>query len=130
MSIARKILMGLAWLYVLGVVVQFFLAGLGLPQLGGESMEAHEALGYSALHLTPILFLVLVFIAKAPVNLKIITVIFAVVAFVQPIWVTAFEGEFLAAFHVLGALAIFVLAHTIARQATRLVREEQPARVE
>ena len=124
MAIARKALVGLAWFYVLGVAVQFFLAGLGLPQLGGEGMDAHEALGYSALHLTPILFIVLAVIAKAGRNVIALTVVFAVVSFLQPIWVVEFEGEFLASFHILGALVIFVLAHTLARQATHLLRSE------
>jgi hypothetical protein len=31
---ARKIFAGLAWLYLACVVIQFALAGLGLPQLG------------------------------------------------------------------------------------------------
>jgi hypothetical protein len=127
MNIARKILVGLAWLYVLGVVIQFFLAGLGLPQLGGEGMEAHEGFGYSALHLTPILFIILAFVARAPNNLKILTVVFAVISFVQPIWASEFEGEILASLHILGALVIFALAHTIARQATDLMRAQPQA---
>jgi hypothetical protein len=36
---ARKIYVGLAWVFVVAVGVQFFLAGLGV--LGGESIEAH-----------------------------------------------------------------------------------------
>ena len=122
MNIARKILVGLAWLYVLGVAIQFLLAGIGLPQLGNEGMEAHEGFGYSALHLTPILFIILAFIAKAPRNLIILIFVFAVIAFVQPIWAGEFEGELIASLHILGALVIFALAHTIARQATELMR--------
>jgi len=122
MQIARRILIGLAWLYVLGVAIQFWLAGIGLPQLGDESMKAHEAFGYSALHLTPILFIILALVAKAPRTTIGLTVVFAVVAFVQPIWAAEFEGEFLASLHILGALAIFALAHTLARQATRLLQ--------
>jgi hypothetical protein len=124
MAIARKALVGLAWLYVLGVAVQFFLAGLGLPELGGEGMEAHEGFGYSALHLTPILFIILAVVGKAGRNVIGLTVVFAVIAFVQPIWAVEFQGEFLASMHILGALVIFALAHMLAKQATQLLRSE------
>lgn len=122
MQIARRVLVGLTWLYVLGVAIQFWLAGIGLPELGGESMEAHEAFGYSALHLTPILFIILAVVAKAPRTTIVLTVAFAVVAFLQPIWAAEFQGEFLASLHILGALVVFALAHTLARQATRLLQ--------
>lgn len=122
MKTARMALVALAWLYVLGVVIQFFLAGLGLPELGGEGMSAHNDFGYSALHLTPIIFIILAFVAKAPRSVIGLTFVFAIVAFVQPIWTSEFDGEFIAAFHVIGALVIFVLAHTLAKQATQLLR--------
>jgi hypothetical protein len=125
--VARRILVGLAWLYVLGVAIQFVLAGTGLPELGGQGMGGHEAFGYSALHFTPILYLPLAFFAKVPRNMWILIGVFIVVAFLQPIWVTEFQGEWLAALHVIGALVIFILAHTIARQATHLLRQQTPA---
>ena len=37
---ARKFFVGLAWLFVLAVAIQFLLAGLGV--LGGESIDAHR----------------------------------------------------------------------------------------
>ena len=122
MAIARKILAALAWLYVLGVVIQFFLAGLGLPELGGEGMEAHEGLGYSALHFTPILFLIAAFFAKVGRELMILIDVFIVVALVQPLWASEFQGEFLASFHIIGAAVILALSHEIAQRATRLMR--------
>lgn len=121
---ARKILAGLFWLYLIGVVVQFFLAGLGLPELGGEGMDAHEGFGYSALHLTPILFLIIAFFAKVPLPMLILMVVFAVIAFLQPIWAAEFRGEFLASFHILGAAIILMMAHMLARMATRHMRGE------
>jgi hypothetical protein len=35
MDVARKVFVGLAWLFVLAVAIQFLLAGLGV--LGGEA---------------------------------------------------------------------------------------------
>jgi hypothetical protein len=119
-DIARKALVGLSWLYVLGVAIQFFFAGLGI--LGGESMEAHEITGYAALHLTPILIVIVAALSRPPRTLLVLTIVFAVIAFIQPMWVSEFRGEFLGSFHILGALIIFVLAHTIAQRATALMR--------
>ena|SRR5690606_28157625 len=121
---ARKVLAGLLWLYVLGVFVQFFLAGIGLPELGGEGMDAHEGFGYSALHLTPILFLIIAFFAKVSKRLLALLFVFAVIAFVQPIWAAEFQGEFLASLHILGAAVILAMAHALATMATRQMRGE------
>ena len=90
MELARKALAGLLWLYVIGVLVQFFLAGLGLPQLGNEGMDAHEAFGYSALHFTPILFLIIAVVAKMPKRMLAMMLVFAVISVVQPIWAAEF----------------------------------------
>jgi hypothetical protein len=125
MELARKVLVGLAWLYVLGVALQFLFAGIGLPQLGNEGMDLHEAFGYSALHFTPVLFIPLALVAKAPRNLLILIVVFTLVSIVQPIWVSEFQGELIASLHIVGALVIFVLAHSIARQATQLLRSSR-----
>lgn len=131
MSLARKILMGLAWLYVLCVVLQFFFAGLMV--LGTDPSDAagmrdaidlHEGFGYAALHLTPILLVIAAAVGRVPRNLLILTIVFAVVAFLQPIWAAEFQGEFLGSFHVLGAAVILGMSHEIAKRATRLVRGE------
>jgi hypothetical protein len=136
MSVARKILMGLSWLYVLAVLLQFFFAGLMILGTNPSDAEGiqdardlHEGFGYAALHLTPILLVIAAAVGRVPRNLLILTVVFAVVAFVQPIWASEFQGEFLGSLHVLGAAVILGMAHAIAQQSTRLVRGE-PARAE
>jgi hypothetical protein len=126
-DIARKLLMGLAWLYVIGTVAQFFLAGLGM--LGGESMEAHEVFGYAVLHLYPVLMLLIALVARPPREVLIMALVLAVIVFIQPIWVTAFRGEVLGAMHVVMALVIFGLAQQLAIRATRVVRADATAPV-
>ncbi|HEY7465385.1 MAG TPA: DUF6220 domain-containing protein [Dehalococcoidia bacterium] len=121
MSMPGVALVGFAWLYVLGVVIQFFFAGLGA--LGGEDYKAHEGFGWSALFLTPILLLVLTFVAGASLVTRVMTLALVVVAFIQPFWVTEFRDETLGAFHVVGALVIFALAHDIARRSVREMRD-------
>jgi hypothetical protein len=124
--------MGLAWLYVVFVLIQFLAAGLMI--LGFDNADEfedyrsmHEGIGYSALHLTPILFIIAAAIGRVPRNLLVLTIVFAVVAFVQPLWVTEFRGEFLGSLHVLGAAVILAMAHEIATMSTRLVRSEAGA---
>jgi hypothetical protein len=54
-----------------------------------------------------------------------LTVALLILTLVQPFWVTEFRGEFLGAFHVLGALVIAALGHDVAQNATRLVKTER-----
>ena len=130
MSVARKILTGLAWLYVLGIAIQFFFAGLMLlaaPEEQADYVDLHEGFGFAVLHLYPILMLVAAAVGRVGRNLLIATIALVVIVFVEPLWVSEFRGEFLGSLHVLGALVIFVLAHHVARQATHLVRSETAA---
>jgi hypothetical protein len=124
MTVLRRVLAVLAWVYLAAVVVQIFLAGLGLPQLGGEGMGIHADFGYMAVHLTPILLILFAALSRSGSALIWWTVATAVVAFVQPIWVTSFRGEALASLHVLGALVLLALTFQVARLATARVRVE------
>jgi hypothetical protein len=54
---------------------------------------------------------------------RIMTLALVVAAFIQPFWVTQFRGETLGAFHLIGALVIFALAHDIARRSMREMRD-------
>lgn len=119
-----KIFVGLAWLYLLGVAVQFLLAGLIIFDSG--SPDAHEGLGWSIMHLAPVLMLILAFAAKFPSNLVIMTAVLMVIVLVQPFWASEFRDEFLGSMHVLGGMVIALLSHMIAQRATQLVRSASP----
>jgi hypothetical protein len=121
-GLIRKIYAGLAWLYLVGVVVQFALAGLGLPQLGGAGMTAHADFGYIAVHLTPILLVIASLVGRVGRRLIWLTVTMALVAFAEPIWVTEFRGSWVASLHIVGAGVVLVLSWQVARSATSLVR--------
>lgn len=118
----RRIFAGLAWLYLTGVVVQFSLAGLGLPQLGGAGMSAHADFGYVAVHLTPILLVLASLVGRVGRRLIWLTVALALVAFAEPIWVTEFRGSWVASLHILGAGVVLVLSWQVARGSTSLAR--------
>lgn len=122
MTVLRWVFAVLAWAYVAAVVVQMFLAGFGLPQLGGGGMETHATFGYVAVHMTPLLLLLLAAISRAGKTLIWWTATTAAVSFLQPIWVTSFRGEVLAAMHVLGAVILLALSVQVARLATLRLR--------
>jgi hypothetical protein len=102
---ARKIYVWLAWLFVVAVGVQFFLAGLGV--LGGDSIEAHRQWGFTALHLVPILMFVAAIVGRMGRIVLILTGALFLLVFVQPIFADPqLDPQWLRSLHVLNALFI------------------------
>jgi hypothetical protein len=122
MEVARKFFVGLAWLFVLAVAIQFLLAGLGV--LGGESMEAHRQWGFIVLHLIPILMLIAAIVGRMGRNVLALTVVLFLLVFVQPLFADAqLHPQWLRSLHVLNALFIFALGYHLAQRGTRTVRD-------
>ena len=113
--------MGLAWLFVLGVAVQFLLAGLNV--MGNESIDPHRGLG-NLLTVVSILLLILAFTGRAGGRVQVLTAALAVLSVLQSVWAEIHDPAWIRSLHVLGALVIFAVAHAIARDATALSREE------
>ena len=114
MDMARKSFVGLAWLFVLAVAIQFLLAGLGL--LGGESIEAHRQWGFIALHLIPILMLVAAIVGRTGRSVIGLTVLLFLLVFLQPLFADPeLDPQWLRSLHVLDALFIFVIGLHLAR---------------
>ena len=112
MDVARKIFVGLAWLFVLAVAIQFLLAGLGI--LGGESLEPHRQWGFIVLHLIPILMLIIAIVGRMR---------WVLLVFLQPLFVDPeLHPRWLRSLHVLNALFIFALGHHLAQRGTKTVR--------
>jgi hypothetical protein len=121
MHAARRILVGLAWLFVLAVAIQFLLAGLGV--LGGESLEAHRQWGFVVLHLIPILMFTAAIIGRMGRTVISLTVALFLLVFLQPLFVDPeIDPVWLRSLHVLNALFIFALGQYLAQRATRTVR--------
>jgi uncharacterized protein DUF6220 len=121
MDAGRKSFVGLAWLFVLAVVIQFLLAGLGV--LGGESIEAHRLWGFTILHLIPILMLIAAIVGRMGRTVIALTVVLFLLVFLQPLFADPeLAPRWLRSLHVLNALFIFALAHHLAQRATRTVR--------
>ncbi len=120
MDVARKSFVGLAWLFVLAVAIQFLLAGLGV--LGGESMELHRQWGFLVLHLIPILMLIAAIVGRMGRAFLILTVVLFLLVFVQPIFADAqLDPRWLRSLHVLNALFIFTLGIHLAQRSRKLL---------
>ena len=134
--IGPRIYLALVWLYLVGIVVQTFLAGAALFY-PARDFELHRNLGWT-LHLVPVLLLIaavagrvgreLIWWTVALSMLSGLTVLFLTVALlvvqgIQPL-LPGFKADlpWVAALHPVLALAIFWLAITIGLKAWRLVR--------
>jgi Family of unknown function (DUF6220) len=120
----------LAWLFVVGIVVQTFYAGLPLFSRGSD-FEVHIGLGWT-LHLVPILLVVVAAIARAGRGTIWWTVGLLAAVLPQPFLPGLRESApILAALHPVNALLIFGLALVVALRSLAPLRAEatpaQPA---
>ena len=115
MGIARKGFVGLAWLFVISVAVQFFLAGLGV--LGGESMELHRQWGFTALHLIPISMVIAAGVGRMGWGVVGRALGLFLLVFLQSLFASPdLSPQWLRAFHVLDALFILALGLHLVRR--------------
>ena len=115
MTQARVLFFGLAVIYLAGVVVQFFLAGLGT--FGATSFDAHQAFGLILALLTLIL-LVLAVVGKVP-RLLILLAVALLGLNVLQMFLAQVDVEEIAALHVVNALAIVFVAYEIVQRSRR-----------
>ena len=115
MTQARVLFFGLAVVYLAGVVVQFFLAGLGT--FGATSFDAHQAFGL-VLALLTLVLLVLAVVGKVP-RLLILLAVALLGLNVLQMFLARVDVEEVAALHVVNALAIVFVAHEIMQRSRR-----------
>jgi hypothetical protein len=118
-----------AWLFLLAIVVQVFLAGVGLFVPGFDMFAAHRQVGW-LLHGGPVLVLLAAAVAGAGRTTIWLSVALLVLVGFQPFLPTMrADLPWIAALHPVNALAIFGLAITIARRSVGLLRQprESPA---
>ncbi len=119
MKVGRKFFVGLAWLFVLAVAIQFLLAGLGV--LGGESIEPHRQWGFVVLHLVPILMLIAAIVGHMGRTIIALTIVLFLLVFIQPLFADAqLDPRWLRSLHVLNALFIFALGYHLAQRSRNL----------
>ena len=115
MTQARVLFFGLAVIYLAGVVIQFFLAGLGT--FGATSFDAHQAFGL-VLALLTLILLVLAVVGKVPRVLIGLVVVLLGLNVLQ-MFLAQVDVEEVAALHVVNALAIVFVAYEITQRSRR-----------
>ena len=125
MSIWRYLFAASAVLFVIGIVAQIFLAGLGLPGLGGSGMQTHIDFGYT-LSLAPIVPLILAWPARAGRRTIVMCAVLLVITFVQTLLPSTAPGRadipWIAALHPITAFVVLGLGIGVARRAVALAR--------
>jgi Family of unknown function (DUF6220) len=112
MTQARVLYYGLAVLFLLGVFVQVFLAGLTV--FGGTSIDSHRVLGF-ALTVGALLMLVVAAVGRLPRPTILLTILLLGLAVLQTVLVNIDVDE-IAALHTVNALVIaFVAAMCLRR---------------
>lgn len=114
-----------AWVFVAALVVQVFLAGLGLFA-GSENFKTHVDFGYSAVWIVVILLPVFALVARLPrreVGLSFLLLALYIPQCLLPPLVRAGGPGFIAAFHPVNALLMFVLGIRIGQYAWQAARQ-------
>lgn len=122
-KIARYAYLGFAWLFVAGVVVQVFLAGM-VVVARKISWNDHIGLGHSLAG--PLLFMLIsMYLGRQPGSLKRLTwLLFGVYVLQADILIfLRVEAPVLSALHPVMALADFALGLALARRALPLARQ-------
>ncbi len=123
---SRIAYIALSWAFVVGMVLQVFLIGLGL--LGGQASgtELHRNFGW-ALHLVPLLVLLFAALSRAGRRHGLWALALAVVVFLVPIFVILRDSSpVLAALHPVAAVLAFPISLVVAMNALRALREPIP----
>ncbi len=121
---ARYLYVALVWIYLAAILVQVFLAGIGMFD-AAKDFEPHRSLGW-ILHLGPVLLLIVAAIARVGARTIWWNVALLISVGVQP-FLPGLRSDvpLAAALHPVNALLIFWLTLTVGLRAWQLVR--QPA---
>lgn len=108
------------------IVLQVFLAGIGVFVRGAGSFDSHRGLGW-LLPLGPIVVLIMASAAKVGPDTRRLCWALLILVFIQSV-LPAFRAgaPVVAALHPVNALAIFYVALLVARRAVALAREPSP----
>ena len=123
---ARLAYAALAWLFVVGILVQVFFIGLTLF-VDEKNVELHRNLGW-ILHLWPVLILIAAAVGRVGRSQILTALALAIVTFIVPILATLrASSPVIAALHPVGAILVFALAILVAWNAWITVRGAQRA---
>jgi Family of unknown function (DUF6220) len=114
-----------AWVFVAAVIVQVFLAGAAIVNLGGSGdFGTHIEFGYTAVGLAAIVVVITALLARAGGRQALLSFVLLVLYIVQTILPTLrTTSPTLAALHPVNALLVFGLGVVVARRALSLARQ-------
>ena len=125
-SIARSVHLAVAWLLVAGIVVQIFLAGLGVFR-GPASFITHRDFGY-LLELLPIILLVAALLGRMDRRFPVLAAVIFGLCILQSVFVALRESTpEVAALHPVNGFLIALLSVVQVRDATMAWRAERAA---
>jgi hypothetical protein len=123
----RWIHAGGAWLFAAGVLVQGYLAGQALRQLGGNGdFELHTSVGYTVMGILALVVLVAALVGRVPrrqVGLSVLLFVLYIVQTSLPAARTSSPA--IAALHPLNAMVLLVLAVIIGWRARTLAMTDR-----
>ncbi len=126
---SRVAFTAVAWLFLACVVIQVFLAGLGVFA-GSSNFEVHRNFGY-IFGLLTIVMVVIAAIGRLGRRLIGLSALLVVLFTLQSVFIAFRDGlPAAAALHPVNALAIFYVAQLVARDALQLARTETATRHE
>jgi hypothetical protein len=123
MTQARVLFYGLTVLFLLGVVVQFFLAGLYV--FGGTSIESHRVLGF-ILAAAALLLVILALIGRLPRKTVLLTVLLLGLSVLQSVLVNV-DIEDVAALHPVNALLVAFVAYVLMQRSRAYLASKMAA---
>ena len=125
----RWIHIGAAWLFAAGVLVQGYLAGQALRELGGSGdFEAHRSIGYSVMGILALVVLVAALVGRMPRRHIGLSVLLFVLYVVQTSLPAARDSSpAVAALHPVNAMVLLGLAILIGVRARRIAMVDRPS---
>ena len=114
-AVARWVHLGAAWVFVGGVLLQGYLAGAALPELGGSSdFATHAFIGYTVMGLLALAVLVTSVLGRLPRRQMVLSLLLFVLYIVQTSLPNVRSDlPAIAALHPATAMVLLVLAGII-----------------
>jgi hypothetical protein len=122
-AISRWVHLATACLFVVGVLVQGYLAGAALDQLGGSGdFSSHAAVGYTVMGVLALAVVLFALLGRLPRGQVALSALLLILYIVQSSLPAARESSpAIAALHPANAMVLLVLAIVIAMRAPRHV---------
>jgi hypothetical protein len=129
MTWSRWIHVGAAWLFAVGVLVQGYLAGQALTQLGGNGdFEAHRSVGFTAMGILALVVLASALVGRLPrIHVGLSALLFILYVVQTSLPGMAATSPAVAALHPLNAMLLLGLAVAIGFRGQRIAQGDRVA---